>query len=109
MLGYGDLEFRFRSHRLTVISLCLRESGEELRKSVPLENVPRGDAGKLEAIQNLLRKNQGEFSIDPIMTDETQTVLVTNASVHLAFSRDGDVSKVAAVRGMDCGKGSNDQ
>lgn len=92
---YGALELRFRSDRLDYISLEIKFDRDI--KLISLFNHKIVFKKNKDEIIKLLLSRKIDYSVDQIMTDENQTVIVTNKNVHLAFDSNECLSKIASV------------
>ena len=93
---YGSLELRFRREHLDYISLEINFNNDFFLISfVDCKVVFKKH---INEISELLLSNKIDYRVDQIMTDESQTVLVTDKNVHLAFDSNGYLSKIASVR-----------
>ncbi len=93
---YGALELRFRSGRLCYISLEVNYNSDEF--FINFLNHKVFFKKHMHEINKLLLSNKIDYNVDYIMTDENQTVIVTNKNVHIAFDSNGYLSKIASVR-----------
>ena len=95
-LLYGPLELRFRDGKLEYIGLKVDYESNIANHIDDCKNVYVKK--KIFEVIELLLNNGVEYNADKIMTDYSQTVLVTKNSVHLAFDSDGFLSKIASVK-----------
>ena len=92
---YGPLELRFRNGSLVYIGLALRDCAN--LEDIQLTDTQRIVERRLAAIEEFLLANGQSYDVDRVMTDDSQTVIITSKNVHLAFDADGRLSKIAAV------------
>jgi hypothetical protein len=100
MILYGDLEFRLREGRITMISLLLKEDQPILPKSISLENLPIREERTFEFVERLLKENRVNWEKDDFMSDEYQLIYITEKGVHFAFG-DDVLGRVASVYSVD--------
>jgi hypothetical protein len=100
MILYGDLEFRLREDRITMVSLLLKEEQPILPKSISLENLPIQEERNFKFVERLLKENRVTWEKDDFMSDEYQLIYITEKGVHFAFG-DDILGRVASVYSMD--------
>jgi len=91
---YGPLELRFRTGSLVYIGLVLGDHPN--LEDIQLTDTQGIVERRLAAFEEFLLANGQRYNVDQVMTDDSQTVIITSKNVHLAFDEDGRLSKIAA-------------
>lgn len=83
MIIYGDLEFRLRKDKLTVLTIVLNQEFPNFPNSIDLSTFLRKN--KIEEVMEILETNNIQWQLDKVMTFKPQTVYITDKKVHLVF------------------------
>jgi hypothetical protein len=99
MALYGDVEFRFRSDKLTTISIRLDEESPVSAPGISVEGLWPESARTMDSLRKLLESRGVGWTLDPVMSDinpeESSQVWITDHNVHLGFF-DGVLQNIAA-------------
>lgn len=91
---YGPLEIRVRRKRVTYVGLLVRDYQVlgEGQTSLGDATIPDYDE-----IRQILQRAGVSAFLDQLMSDDQQTVIVTDRKVHMAFDEEDLLGKVACV------------
>lgn len=93
---YGDLEFRLSQNEIMHIGLA---TGRDIVTTQSVEQrIGKSYLSTVSDVQALLALHSVEYEYDSILSDSSQTVLVTSRAVHLAFDQDNSLTRVAGVK-----------